>query len=239
MRDTIRMHLPDVRMIAHRGVSGLERENTCAAFVAAGNRSHWGVETDVHVTADGQFVVIHDDTTDRVAGVHHVVEETDLATLRALRLTDLDGAPRADLLLPTLAEYIAVCKKYGKQCVLELKNHMRPEDVAGIIAVIRELGWLEETVFISFDGPNCLCVRELLPNQRVQFLTGQWDDGLPQALAAHRIDLDIHYAQMDEARVAACHAAGVSVNVWTVDDPAEARRLADCGVDFITSNILE
>ena len=54
-------------MVAHRGLSGLETENTCAAFVAAGNRSYFGIETDVHRTKDGKYVVFHDDTTGRLA----------------------------------------------------------------------------------------------------------------------------------------------------------------------------
>ena len=51
------------KFIAHRGLSGLELENTISAFVAAGNRSYQGIETDVHVTSDGKFVVYHDDNT--------------------------------------------------------------------------------------------------------------------------------------------------------------------------------
>ena len=50
--DTIKIKKKKVKMIAHRGLSGLERENTCSAFVAAGNRSYFGIETDVHRTAD-------------------------------------------------------------------------------------------------------------------------------------------------------------------------------------------
>ncbi len=49
--DTLRLSAPKPRMIAHRGLSGIEMENTCSAFVAAGNRSYFGIETDVHVTA--------------------------------------------------------------------------------------------------------------------------------------------------------------------------------------------
>ena len=58
--DTIKTDIRKVKMIAHRGLSGIERENTCPAFVAAGNRSYYAIETDVHRTLDGQFVVIHD-----------------------------------------------------------------------------------------------------------------------------------------------------------------------------------
>ena len=169
MKDTIKLGAP-VRMIAHRGVCGLERENTCAAFVAAGNRSYYGVETDVHRTADGKFIVIHDDTTDRVTGISCTVEETDFDTLRALRVKDLDGSFRGDLLFPSLEEYIKICKKYEKEAVLELKNHFEPKDIEAIIAIIRDLGWLERTTFISFDLPNMLCIREKLPQQQAQLV---------------------------------------------------------------------
>ena len=81
----------DVKMIAHRGVSGLEKENTAAAFVAAGNRSYFGIETDIHCTADGKFIIIHDDTTTRVTGIEKTVEETDFDALRAMKILDLDG----------------------------------------------------------------------------------------------------------------------------------------------------
>ena len=51
--NTIKFDKKNVKVIAHRGVSGLERENTCASFVAAGNRSYYGIETDIHKTMDG------------------------------------------------------------------------------------------------------------------------------------------------------------------------------------------
>ena len=59
--NTIAFNKGNTLMVAHRGVSGLEMENSIAAFVAAGNRSYYGIETDVHVTKDEQIVVFHDD----------------------------------------------------------------------------------------------------------------------------------------------------------------------------------
>ena len=102
-----------VCMIAHRGLSGLETENTCAAFVAAGNRSYFGIETDVHVTRDGRYILIHDERTGRVApGTDYAVEETDYALLRSVRLADGDsGRTRGDLCLPSLSEYIRICRR--------------------------------------------------------------------------------------------------------------------------------
>ena len=239
MQDTIHVNLPGVRMVAHRGVSGLERENTCAAFVAAGNRSYFGVETDIHRTADGQYIVFHDDNLVRLLGDERVVEEMRFDELRALRLTDLDGNARGDLLLPTLAEYVNICKKYDKDCVLEVKNHFEPEDIDNVIAIIRGIGWLERTIFISFDLPNMLCIREKLPQQRAQYLVSTFGDDLLSILTQNHLDLDIKYSSLSAEQVRACHEAGIKVNVWTVNEAADAERLASYGVDFITSNILE
>lgn len=239
MQDTIHVNLPGVKMVAHRGVSGLERENTCAAFVAAGNRSYFGVETDIHRTADGRYIVFHDDNLTRLLGDGRVVEEMRFDELRALRLTDLDGNARGDLLLPTLEEYVHICKKYDKDCVLEIKNHFEPEDIDNVIAIIRGIGWLERTIFISFDLPNMICIRERLPQQRAQYLVSTFGDDLLDILTGHHLDLDIKYSSLSAEQVRACHEAGIQVNVWTVNEAADADRLAGYGVDYITTNILE
>ena len=102
------------KLIAHRGVSGLECENTAAAFVAAGNRSYFGIETDIWRTADGQFLCNHDGRTGRICATDCGIEQTPLAALRALVLNDLDGTPRADLRLTTPQEYRSLWPAYEK-----------------------------------------------------------------------------------------------------------------------------
>ena len=239
--DTLHLNDPKPRMIAHRGLSGIELENTCSAFVAAGNRSYWGIETDVHVTVDSQFIIIHDDNTKRVALDELTVENSTFETLRSLRLCDKDGQRgRKDLVLPSLREYSGICKKYGKISVLELKNHMAPEQIDAIIAQVREVGQLDNTVFISFDLPNMIHVREKLPEQKAQYLIERRiPDGLIDTLKQYHLDLDIDYRLLTAEYVRALHAEGIEVNVWTVNTLEDARRMADYGVDYITTNIVE
>ena len=236
--NTIRFN-HQIKIIAHRGVSGLERENTCAAFIAAGNRSYYGIETDVHVTKDGKYIVFHDDTTDRLLGIHHVIEETDYETLRSLRLTDLDGTRRGDLVLPSLEEYIRVCKKYGKECVLELKNHFEMKHIREIISIIRSEDWLDHTTFISFDLANCICVRQCLPDQRIQYLVQEVTEEIISQLVQYGFALDADYRTITREQVAACRKAGIAVNVWTVNTVETAEKMLEFGVDYITTNILE
>lgn len=131
--NTTKINKQNCLMIAHRGCSGLERENTNAAFVAAGNRSYYGIETDIHATIDGKYVLFHDNTTARLCIDDMVIEKTTFDTLRGLLLTDRDGVKgRSDLRLPTLEEYIGICKKYEKYAVLELKNAFEKEQIEEI-----------------------------------------------------------------------------------------------------------
>ena len=232
----------NIKMIAHRGVSGLERENTCMAFVAAGNRSYWGIETDVHVTADGELIVFHDDTTTRCTTERTAltIEQTDFSTLRELELSEWKGnTPKRILQMPTPEEYVEICKKYEKVAVLELKNAFDKEHIYEICDQIAALDYLDQTIFISFCYDNMVAIREKYPEQRAQFLTSTFTDDLIDRLKAYNLDLDINYKALTADIVKQIKAEGIFLNCWTVDDPAAAQQLISWGVDYITTNILE
>ena len=230
----------NVKMIAHRGVSGLELENTCPAFVAAGVKSYYGIETDVHVTKDGKIIVFHDDNLQRLTGIDKIIEECNFDDLRAIRMKDTDGkTDRNDLFLPTLEEYIAICRKYDKQAILELKNLMPAEKVWEIVEIIKQMGWYERTTFISFAGENLLSLREKYPDATAQFLTETATDKDYEFIAQNHLDADLDCACVSKEFVERLHAIGRKVNCWTVDTVEEAERVRNCGVDYITSNILE
>ena len=239
-KDTIQFQEKgEIKMIAHRGLSGLECENTNAAFVAAGLRSYYGIETDVHITADGKFIIIHDDDLKRIAKMNRRVEDMTFDELRAVRLTDLDGVERGDLCLPSLDEYLRICKKYDKQAILELKNEMPKAKIWEIVEVVKKFGWFENTTFISFHYENLLAVREKYPIADVQFLTDKVKEKLLERMIADKIDADFAENCISKELVERLHTARRKVNVWTVDEIKAAKKLKEMGVDFITTNILE
>ena len=240
--DTIKLEKKQVRMVAHRGLSGIERENTCPAFVAAGNRSYYGIETDVHVTRDGRFVIIHDETTKRVSceSADINVEGCDFSAVSELVLPDRDGSRlRRDIRVPLLAEYIAICKKYEKRCVLEVKNTFPPDDLARMVEEIRALDYLDGVIFISFSRENCINLRKLLPKAEIQFLCDEANEEIIAMLREHRLDLDIYYPSLTRELVERLHGLGITINCWTCDSKEHGEALVAMGVDMITSNILE
>lgn len=230
----------NIKMIAHRGVSGLEKENTCSAFVAAGVKSYYGIETDAHVTKDGKIILIHDDDLMRVADVDMKVEESNFDDLRKVRMKDVDGVTeRADLFLPTLEEYLSICKKYDKQAVLELKNSMPKEVVWKIADTTKGLDWFERVTFISFAGENLVALHEKYPDAYVQFLSGYSTEEELKFIISHRFDADLNFKYLTKEKVDILKSAGKKVNCWTVNTLEDARRMQSFGVDMITTNILE
>lgn len=240
-KDTLKIQTKmSTKFVAHRGVSGLECENTAAAFLAAGNRTYYGVETDIYRTSDGEYICHHDGSTGRICDTDLPIEASTLNELRSLTLRDTDGASdRAEIRLATPYEYMKICRKYGKVCVAELKSNFTLDEIKEIIAIFENGGHLDSTVFIAFNIENLKLVKSVKPSQACQFLTGKWNDSLPETLSRLNMSLDIHHSELTEERIAACHEKGVEVNCWTVDSPERAELLISWGVDYITTNILE
>jgi glycerophosphoryl diester phosphodiesterase len=240
--DTIKLSTGACRLVAHRGLSGLETENTCAAFLAAGLRRVWGIETDVHPTADGRFVCCHDADLRRVSGGTSLdVRKSALAEAQAVPLLDPDGATRrSDLRVPLFEDYLAICRKYDRVPVVELKDG--PFDlrtVRRIAGLVREAGLLDRAVFIAFDWGDCLRARRACPDNEVMHLLGGGEPVPLAEHAAHRIGADYQHARVTPELVRAFHGAGLRVNAWIVDALADAARLLAAGVDLITTDILE
>ena len=238
--NTRKFEKKSTKVIAHRGLSGIEVENTCSAFVAAGNRSYYGIETDIHRTADGRFIVGHDDNLKRIAGEEIYLEKTSLKVLQSVVLYDKDGTKgREDLRPCTLENYLGIVKKYEKHAILELKSDFTDEEIQKIIDIVKSYDYLENTTFISFIYENLAKVKNILPSQSAQYLFWKVTDEEIERLVRDKIDVDVWCKELTKEQIDACHKAGLTVNCWTVDEIADGERLAEWGIDYITSNILE
>lgn len=235
-----------VPLTAHRGLMCAERENTIASFTAACNHGYDYIETDFWKTKDGRIVLHHDPSTGCHCGQDLKIEEQDFDTLRSLRLYDTDGrTTRDDLFLPTPAEYLRICKKYGKKCEIELKSRFTLEETRAILDLVRKEEMAEDTVFVSVHPEVLKDIRTLAPRNTCRYICGNWNlkgEWLPVMIDKLRgtgIDFTADYFVLSRETVAAFHEAGIKVAAWTVDIAEEAVRLIDMGIDCLTTNRLE
>lgn len=120
-----------------------------------------------------------------------------------------------------------------------MKNRMQPEVLEQLVEDIKALDYLENVIFISFSLENMIVLRKMLPNQKLQYLTCEFNDEVHNALKEYNLDWDVLYHALTKELIDELHAEGIKINCWTVDKKEDAERLAEWGVDFITSNILE
>lgn len=238
--ETLKIEKNNVKMIAHRGLSGLEKENTALAFVAAGNRSYYGIETDVHLTKDGVFVISHDAHTNRITPVNKVIKDLTLAELQSINIYDFESKEtKPYITYPTLKDYLLICKKYEKHCVVELKPEFSQKEIEQLLDEIYSINKLENTTLISFSLDNLKKVRRINKTIPLQYLVSTYTEDLPDLCRKEKVDIDIVYHQLTSEAVKAFKKNNIKINVWTVNNPIEALVLVSWEVDFITTNILE
>ncbi|MDD3170840.1 MAG: glycerophosphodiester phosphodiesterase family protein [Bacilli bacterium] len=238
--ETLKIAKEKVKMIAHRGISGLEKENTMAAFIAAGNRSYYGTECDIHLTKDNVFVVCHDSHTGRVSPIKKIISETTYEELSNICLYGFESkTTRSYLRVPTLKEYLETSKKYEKHCIIEIKCDLEKRDVEKLLNEIDEFEYIDNVTFISFNLENLKKIRRVNKKIQLQYLTSTFTKELPELCKKEKVDIDINYQELTQEAVNDFHNLNIKVNAWTVNNPIEALILVSWDVDFITTNILE
>jgi glycerophosphoryl diester phosphodiesterase len=236
-----------VEIIGHRGASHDAPENTLASIRLAWKQNADASETDVHLTKDGQVVVIHDFNTRRVGGRNRKVVEQTLAELKELDIGRWKGEQWAGERVPTLTEYLAAVPA-GKRLFIEIK--CGPEIVPHLVEVIRNAGKRpEQTCLIGFSYDVMRAAKRELPELKCYWIvelrrnkeTGRWSPQLASLIRkAKDAGLDgIDFGDapvLDREFVSKVKQSGLGVYTWTVDSVQEAKRLEQAGVDGITTN---
>ena len=235
--NTVKIEKKNALMIAHRGLSGIKTENTLNAFIAAGKCSYYGIETDVHVTKDGKYVISHDDNLARVFGADADIHDSTYEELRKIGITDKETGEF--LTVPSLKEYLDACKKYNKVSILELKDNFSKQQLEEIVQEVKDAKMSDNIVYISFSAEVLKKTRELLPDARLQFLTGEINDEIINFMHEYNLDIDCAYPALNADNIKLLKQHGIKINCWTVNDKSVAEDLINLGVDYVTTNILE
>jgi glycerophosphoryl diester phosphodiesterase len=228
---------------AHRGGAALWPENSLTAFRGALALGVDLVECDVHQTRDGEVLVVHDPTLERTTTGRGAVRDlawAELATV-TVRGTSAERVPR-------LAELLALIGSTRVGLLLEIKNDPDNARYAGIeervLALLGAAGVADRTTVMAFDWAVLERLRALAAPVRLTGLLGhrQAERLGGVAAAAARVgalggdDLGIERTLLAPAAVRAARDAGLTIGVWTVNDPADVHRALDAGVDYVTTD---
>jgi len=231
-----------ILVVAHRGGARLWPENSLMAFENALALGVDGVETDVHMTADGEIVVIHDPSLDRTTDRRGAIGGTRATDVTAARLTDRSGRPTEER-VPTLAQLLDLLAPGRARLLLEIKVDARGRPYAGVeekaLALLRGRGMLERTLVMAFEAETVQRVRELDATVRTVLLVGRRRDArdaVRRATALRASAIGYAFRLLDVDLAAATRAAGLTVAAWTVNDEPAIRRVIGVGVDAVITD---
>lgn len=237
-------------IVGHRG-SQWGVENTRAAFINGANAGAWGLECDIRVTADGTFVVSHDDNYKRLGGPETKIADMTTEAVLSTRLTSKRHGITYAGTPCTLGEFLDICKEYNVVPVVEIKvsttihsntkaeNEPVFDGIPALINLIDQKGLTDRVVIISFMPGVVDFIHRHYPDITVQVLAGDGDGTVMEWVEwckQYNMDLDVVHTIVTKEAVDAMHAAGLKVNVWTVDRVEDFERVKAMGVDFITTN---
>ncbi|MFJ7125495.1 glycerophosphodiester phosphodiesterase [Streptomyces sp. NPDC098101] len=226
-------------VFAHRGASSAAPENTLVSDEVARRGGAKWIENDVQPSKDGVPYILHDATVDRTTDGTGAVRSLSSEQLDALDAGSWFAPAYAGARVPTLAAQLADLRERGGNLLLEIKGRHSRAEVARIVREVRDQDMAARVFVQSFDVTALRYVRELAPELPLGLLRDTVDAD-PVALSGELglSAYNVSHVALERRPevVGALHAAGVAVNVWTVDAPARWKTMDALGVDGIITN---
>jgi glycerophosphoryl diester phosphodiesterase len=233
---------------AHRGGAQLWPENSLTAFRNALALGVDLLEADVHLTADGTVVVLHDALLDRTTTGAGAVRALTAADASRFRLRSAEGQATDDP-LPTLAQLLDLLKPSAAELLLEIKVDERAQPYPGIeekaLALVRERQLAGRVMVMAFERETISRVRALDPAIRTVLLIGRGQvqrervypaESVKWGVALGTTAMGFNHRLIDADVVAACRKAGLRLAAWTPNTQPDIRRVLDLGVDIVISD---
>ena len=220
------------QVIAHRGFHATQNSvrNSLSALKHAQDLGAYGSECDINETKDGVLIVVH-------GPMHgeYRVQETDFATLRAKALENGE-------VLPTLDEYLEQAAKNTRtKLIIEIKDHNTPSRetrvVKNILAAVKKYKLVDDVEYIAFRQHVCDELVKYGPKGiKVAYLNGTLTPEYCKDLGYTGIDYNISVMQKNPQWIKQSHDLGLTVNVWTVNDPEQIKWCIEQKMDYITTD---
>ena len=231
------MNWPYPKIVAHRGGGALAPENTLGAIRLGASMGFKAVEFDVMLAGDGTPVIIHDETVDRTTDGRGEVSKMSFSELSRFKNKNNERIPKYE-------EAVALCRELGICANVEIKPAKGHERKTGeaVARMTRELwrGAPLAPLLSSFSIDALAAARAVAPELArgylVEKIPSDWHDTMKRLAC---VALHCNFKSLNPELATEIHGAGYSILLWTVNDPADGRRLLGMGADCLVTDALD
>lgn len=227
------------KVFAHRGASGYAPENTLEAFALAGEQGAQGIELDVQLTKDGEVVVIHDETIDRVSTGKGAVRDYTLEELRRFSFhnhkKEYEGVQ-----IPTLREVLEQVKPGGMEVNIELKTgiYWYPGLEEKTVELVKAAGMENRVIYSSFNHYSVQKILELGAEAETAYLYSDVllnVENYAKNTGVCGLHPAVYHLKMADF-LESYRRSGLKVRVWTVNDEADMRQFIEKDLEAVITN---
>ncbi|MCK5731924.1 MAG: hypothetical protein KAH13_02830 [Tenericutes bacterium] len=238
--NTIKINKYFKGMVANRGLSGIETENTIFSFLAASNRSYHGISCDLNVSRDNVIVVTKDDTLLRLGLLNLYIPSFTYDELKKFSLVDRKTTNLdSNLFIPKLSDYLAICKTYRKISFMNIGEGLKHENVDAILSDVETYYDMKKVVYISKNKKSLLYIAKQVENTQIFFNVAKASDNDFDFCKKNGFNLNIAFEHITKDIVKNMHLIGLKVSTGVVNDKDIAEKLIKQDVDFVFTDILE
>lgn len=224
--------------VGHRGASYLAPENTLASMKLAWELGADGAECDVMLTSDHRVILFHDKNARKLTGKDLDIKESKWEELKNLVVIprETNRPEYSQETIPLLKDILAIIPS-DRMLVIEIKTG--PEILPHLQKVIGEYWKSGKISFIAFDFETIRQAKSLYPAVPCYYLSSFKSDinkHFDACVESGLDGLDLRYNTIDQDLVERCHASGLDVWCWTVNDTETAQKMRAFGVSAVTTD---
>lgn len=227
------------KVIAHRGFSGSYPENTMLAYEKAVEAGSDGIEMDIHLSRDGQVVIMHDADLSRTTNGSGLIQNYTVAQLKELDASAEFTGKYGRVQIPTLEEYFDYIRSTDVVTNIEVKsepgNFLEIEQKA--VALVRRYRLEERIIFSSFNHYSMVLCKKLAPEIACGLLYGSAIAHPGSYARSFGVEyMHPAYTELTPELVTDMKDSGVGINAWTINEEPDIRRFWELGIDGIITN---
>lgn len=226
-------------IFGHRGARGTHPENTMISFQEAARTGAHGIEFDVHLSKDGEVVIIHDETLNRTTNGSGLVCEHTLEELKQLDAGSHFNVAFQGARIPTLREVLAWLRGNELLINIELKNdRIRYIELEQkVVALVREFSLEKRIIFSSFNHKSVADLADLAPDiERAILYHFPLQDAMEEARLHHASGLHPNFHLLTKEFVGETKSQGFTLRPYTINDDEDIKRMISFGVDVIITD---
>ena len=230
--------IPKTHFISHRGFMPLAPENSLPSFYYAGLLRQWAIETDVHVTRDGEIVCCHNDTIDQYCNGVGKISEMSYSEINRFEIVNgnrVECFGKEERKIPLFSEYLSICRRFGSIPFIELKI----DDAEYVIHHLHKNGFSDDEVVMSSTVLSRLdASRQCAPDMFVHWIFAE-EDRLAELCGLGNAGLSWCISDSfscDEEKIKLVHEMGMKVCLRAADDKESLEHMNALGLDYIPTN---